>query len=76
MRRIERTSAFQRDFKREKKGQHRRDLDFLVSGVISLLVEDTALPEKNHDHGLAGDWWDYRECHLIAGLAIDLSQTR
>jgi hypothetical protein len=27
MRRIERTGAFRRDFKREKRGQHRRDLD-------------------------------------------------
>jgi mRNA-degrading endonuclease YafQ of YafQ-DinJ toxin-antitoxin module len=25
MRRIERTTAFRRDFKREKKGQHRRE---------------------------------------------------
>jgi mRNA interferase YafQ len=70
MRRIERTTAFQRDFKREKKGQYRRDLDSLVSGVVSLLVEDTPLPEKNHDHGLAGDWRDHRECHLKPDLLL------
>jgi len=70
MRRIERTTAFQRDFKREKKGQHRRDLDLLVSGVVSLLVEDTPLPEKNHDHVLAGDWQDHRECHLKPDLLL------
>jgi mRNA interferase YafQ len=27
MRRIERTNAFRRDFKREKSGQHRRELE-------------------------------------------------
>ena len=70
MRRIERTTAFQRDFKREKKGQHRRDLDSLVSWVVSLLLEDAPLPEKNRDHGLGGDWQDHRECHLKPDLLL------
>ena len=70
MRRIECTTAFQRDFKREKKGQHRRDLDLLVSGVVSLLVEDAPLPEKNHHHELAGDWRDQRECHVKPDLLL------
>ena len=51
MRRIERTTAFQRDLKREKGGQYRRDLDSFVSEVVSLLVEDAPLPEKSRDHG-------------------------
>ena len=55
MRRIERTTAFQRDFKREKKGQHRREVDSLVSWVVSLLLEDAPLPEKNCDHGGVSD---------------------
>ncbi len=42
MRRIERTGAFRSDFKREKRGQHRRDINSLVSNVVSLLAEDTA----------------------------------
>jgi len=50
MRRIERTGAFHRDFKREKRGQHRRDIDSLLSDVVSLLAEDEVLPEKNRDH--------------------------
>ena len=37
MRRIERTTAFRRDFKREKKGPYRSDLDSLVSKLLSLL---------------------------------------
>jgi mRNA interferase YafQ len=70
MRRIEPTTAFRRDFKREKRGKHRRDLDSLVSTVISLLAEDKPLPEKNRDHGLGGDWADCRECHLKPDLLL------
>ena len=70
MRRIERTTAFLRDFKREKKGQHRRDLESLVSWVVSLLVQDATLPDKNRDHALAGDWRDHRECHLKPDLLL------
>jgi mRNA interferase YafQ len=70
MRRIERTNAFRRDFKREKRGQHRRDIDSLVSNAVFLLAEDKALPEKNRDHGLSGEWEDHRECHLKADLLL------
>jgi mRNA interferase YafQ len=70
MRRIEYTGAFRRDFKREKKGQSRRDLDSLVSGVVSILAEDQTLPEKNRDHGLSADWADHRECHLKPDLLL------
>ncbi len=31
MRRIEYTATFRRDFKREKRGQHRRDIDSIIS---------------------------------------------
>ena len=70
MRRIERTTAFLRDFKREKKGQHRRGLEPLVSWVVSLLVQDAALPDKNRDHALASGWRDHRECHLKPDLLL------
>ena len=70
MRRIERTTAFRRDFKREKKGQHRSDLDFLVSKLVSLLSSDMPLPDNLRDHGLSGDWQDHRECHLKPDLLL------
>jgi mRNA interferase YafQ len=70
MRTIERTSVFRRDFKREKSGQHKRNLDALVSTMISLLVEDMPLPEKNRDHALGGEWRDHRECHLKPDLLL------
>ena len=70
MRTIERTSVFKRDFKREKSGQHKRDLDARVFTTISLLAEDKPLPEKNRDHALGGEWQDYRECHLKPDLLL------
>ena len=70
MRTIERTTAFKRDFKREKSGQHRRDLDELVSITVSLLAEDKLLPEKNRDHILGGGWQDHCECHLKPDMLL------
>jgi mRNA interferase YafQ len=70
MRTIERTSVFKRDFKREKSGQHKRDLDALVFSAISLLAEDKPLPERNRDHVLVGEWRDCRECHLKPDLLL------
>lgn len=70
MRKIEYTSAFRRDFKREKRGPHRRDIDALVSDVVSLLAEDKVLPEKSRDHELSGEWRDHRECHVKPDLLL------
>ena len=64
MRRIERTNAFLRDFKREKRGHHRRELEMVLTVAVSLLAEDKPPPERNRDHTLGGDWRDHRECHL------------
>jgi mRNA interferase YafQ len=70
MRRIERTNAFQRDFKREKRSGLGSDLDSLVAEIVSLLSEDKPLPAKNRDHALAGNWQDHRECHLKPDLLL------
>jgi len=70
MRTIERTNVFKHDFKREKSGQHRRDLDMLVFTMISLLAEDKPLPERHRDHALGGEWRDHRECHLKPDLLL------
>ena len=43
MRRIERTNAFKRDYKREKSGLHKRDIEELLFAMISLLAEDKPL---------------------------------
>jgi mRNA interferase YafQ len=70
MRRIERTSAFHRDFKRELRGRHRRDMEALLMSAIALLAADEPLPERNRDHRLAGEWLDFRECHLKPDLLL------
>jgi mRNA interferase YafQ len=65
MRTIERSSAFKRDYKRVKTmPRHSKDIDSLVSAIVSLLLLDQALPESNRDHALSGDWAGYRECHI------------
>jgi mRNA interferase YafQ len=70
MRRIERTNAFLRDFKREKRGHHRRELEIVLTVTVSLLAEDKPLPERNRDHTLGGEWSDHRECHLKPDLLL------
>lgn len=69
MRRIEPTTAFRRDLKREKRGQH-RNLDQFVTEIIRLLAADAALPERNRDHALTGDWIGFRECHVRPDLLL------
>jgi mRNA interferase YafQ len=70
MRKIELTSAFRRDFKREKKGPYRHDIDLLISEIVTLLSEDKSLPQRNRDHALSGEWSDYRECHIKSDLLL------
>jgi mRNA interferase YafQ len=70
MRRIERTNAFRRDFKREKRGPHGRDPEGVLSLAVSLLAEDKPLSGRNRDHPLTGEWHDHRECHLKPDLLL------
>ena len=75
MRTIERSSAFKRDFKRTKAApRHRNDLDSLLSTVVTRLATDHALPNKNRDHGLSGEWAGYRECHIKPDLLLIYSK--
>ena len=61
--RIERTNAFRRDFKREKRGRYCNELEEMLIFAVSRLAEDKPLPERTRDHALGGDWIDHRECH-------------
>jgi mRNA interferase YafQ len=70
MRRIEHTNAFRNDFKREKRGQHRKDLDAILGFAVSLLSDNKPLPERNRDHSLGGNWQDHRECRLKPDLLL------
>jgi mRNA interferase YafQ len=68
---IERSTAFKRDYKRIKATpRYRKNLDLLLSDVLKLLLTDKALPEKNLDHSLSGEWHGYRECHIKPDLLL------
>lgn len=70
MRTIERSSAFKRDYKRVKATPRHRNVDVLLTEVLSLLLDDQPLPASNRDHALSGDWARYRECHLKPDLLM------
>jgi mRNA interferase YafQ len=71
MRAIERATAFKRDYKRVKATpRYSKDVDALLSAVVEKLLSDHALPPRNRDHELSGDWHGYRECHLKPDLLL------
>ena len=55
------TAQFRRDYKLMKK----RGLNMAaLAQVVTMLANGEALPEKNRDHSLSGDFIGYRECHI------------
>ncbi len=70
MRKIEHTSQFKRDYKRETKGQHRATLDAELMSIIKALMTDKPLQLHHHDHALTGDWKDHRDCHVKPDLVL------
>ena len=70
MRTIKYTAQFKRDYKREKRGQHRAYLDDKLLTVVRLLTTDTPLPELLHDHSLTGNLKDCRDCHIKPDLVL------
>lgn len=70
MRRIERTKAFKRDFRRVSAVPRHRDLNNLLPAILTLLATDTPLPTKYVDHPLRGEWTDFRDCHVKPDLVL------
>lgn len=70
MRTIDYTGQFKRDYKREKKGQHRATLDLELQTVLSALLEDGPLEIRHRDHALTGEWKDHRDCHVKPDLVL------
>lgn len=75
MRTIKYTSAFKKDYKREKKGQHRNTVDTELQTVLELLQADEPLPEKYHDHALVSNWVGHRDCHIKPDLVLIYKKT-
>ena len=53
--------------------------NFLTSGkikrkdietVVDILSTGKKLPQKHHDHGLQGEYANYRECHIKPDLLL------
>jgi mRNA interferase YafQ len=70
MRRIERSSAFKRDYRRAKSASRYRDLDNRLSALLELLINDHPLPSRNRDHALSGNWSGYWDCHIWPDLLL------
>ena len=68
MRKIDLHSKFKRDYKREKKSD--KDIDAALNPILQKLVSDQALPERNKDHALTGEWKGFRDCHVKADLVL------
>jgi mRNA interferase YafQ len=70
MRKIDRTTGFKKDYKRESKGQYRTILDDELQVVLSALVNDLPLEVRYRDHDLSNNWSGYRECHIKPDLLL------
>ena len=70
MRRVKRTRAFRRDFRRELRGRHRAVLEAEFQTVVDLLAADQPLPPSYHDHALTGNREGYRDCHFRFDLVL------
>lgn len=68
MRRIERTTAFRRDFKHHQR--RHRSLEAVLVAIVQLLAADTPLPPRNRDHALSGSFGGFRECHIKPDLLL------
>ncbi len=75
MRTIRRTRTFKRDYKREKRGRHRTTIDDDLLKVVTLLANDQPLAKRHHDHPLAGEWKDHRDCHIRPDLVLIYRKT-
>lgn len=58
---IEVTTRFRKDYKLAMKRGFKIEL---LDEIIKTLAAGNALPEKNRDHALSGDFAGCRECHI------------
>jgi mRNA-degrading endonuclease YafQ of YafQ-DinJ toxin-antitoxin module len=57
MRRIERATAFKRDYRRAKAISRYHNLDERLVAVLELLINDRLLPPRNRDHACPEIGW-------------------
>lgn len=56
------TAQFRKDYKLAKKRGLKMEA---LAEIVTLLAKGEALPEKNRDHSLSGNWIGHRECHVL-----------
>ena len=60
------TVKFTTQFKKDYKLAIKRGLKIdLLEQTVASLADGIALPEKNKDHALTGNWVGHRECHIL-----------
>lgn len=70
MRSICKTKKFKKDQKRELKGQHKDYLEEELIVLVTMLANDSILPERYKDHPLSGELKDCRDSHLLPDLVL------
>jgi mRNA interferase YafQ len=70
MRRIEPTTQFKHDYKREAKGRYGAKLDADIKPILEALANDQALEARHRDHPLSGEWKDHRGGHIKPDLVL------
>ena len=70
MRKINHSRAFRRDYGREKRGQHGRNLDEQLDAALQLLAYDQPLPPRYRDHPMRGNRAGERNCHIRPDLVL------
>jgi len=75
MRKIDPTTKFKRDYKRELKGKYRKYLTDSFEEFLEILANDLPIPARYNDHSLTGSWKDFRDCHLKPDLVLIYKKT-
>ena len=65
---IEWTTAFKRDYKREKKTY--TQLEIILDPILEALAVDSQLDAKYRDPAMSGDWKNNRNCHVKPDLVL------
>ncbi len=68
MYKLEYSNQFKKDFKKITKMSIPDVIE--VGHIISTLQHGKTLDAKYVDHGLAGDWLGYRDCHVKPDLVL------
>jgi len=72
MRAVVHKSQFKKDYKKLRSSG--KDLSKLAQ-IIGHLQVGEALPERNRDHALIGDYAGYRECHVSPDWLLVYKET-